>query len=687
MWGGAVCVISRSTALSSPLARFACFHSFHYCNNIIAPPPRESNTGMAARASARRHEAPMPPGFLSSWYAQSFQKTAHSSPRETINATALLQEKRAPTSTQGSNDAVVVAELRSRLEGRVSRLLMGAVPPSAVSAATASAGPPSARLADVEKVSKPTEAEVLTRILLPVLQLTLDDDAVIGVRPEAAIFDLCFDELIHFLGKRAPEFKTFVHAIRVGVDAALQRRQRRDSVHETPIAADARMASQKRAANVQAYEGTKFAQGANGKSQDVALAPRAPDATPETGSRDEERPEKGEDDAELPPQPLQMPEQRAQEQASAEERKAKAEFDLKHGVTYAEDDWLEKLYAAEDAAAAKIQRQRRYMMMQRALPIVRLQAREILRQKQAAITLQGLARGFLSRTYKLRAFRRARAVRQIQHAERRRSRNATRRQLLRDGRGLSEASVQRALAARDTFLLLSESEREVLIPSLLAVQSGTIEALTQAGDLWSSLAPLGRARAIVDHLAQASPSERTQIVRLCVQSCSATELLGLLGFISEGASKHWGLARNELVQTFLQEQPQRIAALAEDKLLDGIVETLPADAVARSMQRLALFAHLPPIRSRLPIAPKPFERISQAPNPPPRSARRGPAVAGGVFGPPPVADKPYMPAQETSAPPPPSTLREAAQHTPIPPATSRAARNPRALERQLANRR
>ena len=61
---------------------------------------------------------------------------------------------------------LAVAELRQRLEGRVSRLLMGAAPPSAVSAATASAGPPSARLADVEKVSKPTEAEVLTRILL-----------------------------------------------------------------------------------------------------------------------------------------------------------------------------------------------------------------------------------------------------------------------------------------------------------------------------------------------------------------------------------------------------------------------------------------------------------------------------------------------------------------------------------------
>ena len=162
--------------------------------------------------------------------------------------------------------------------------------------------------------------------------------------------------------------------------------------------------------------------------------------------------------------------------------------------------------------------------------------------------------------------------------------------------------MQRALAARDTFLLLSESEREVLIPSLLAVQSGTIEALTQAGDLWSSLAPLGRARAIVDHLAQASPSERTQIVRLCVQSCSATELLGLLGFISEGASKHWGLARNELVQTFLQEQPQRIAALAEDKLLDGIVETLPGRRTRGDAAPCAVCLHRSDRDSRLPLS-------------------------------------------------------------------------------------
>ena len=209
------------------------------------------------------------------------------------------------------------------------------------------------------------------------------------------------------------------------------------------------MASQKRAANVQAYEGTKFAQGANGKSQDVALAPRAPDATPETGSRDEERPEKGEDDAELPPQPLQMPEQRAQEQASAEERKAKAEFDLKHGVTYAEDDWLEKLHA-EDAAAAKIQRQRRYMMMQRACRSSACKQERYCARSRQPSHCKGLHAASCRAPTSFAPLD-ARAVRQIQHAERRRSRNATRRQLLRDGRDFRRQAQSSRLATPSSF--------------------------------------------------------------------------------------------------------------------------------------------------------------------------------------------------------------------------------------------
>ena len=52
-------------------------------------------------------------------------------------------------------------------------------------------------------------------------------------------------------------------------------------------------------------------------------------------------------------------------------------------------------------------------------------------------------------------------------------------------------------------------------------------------------------------------------------------------------------------------------------------------AVTRSMQRLALFAHLPPIRKHLPERPrKPFERIHPMPDPPPRSAR--PIPSGGA---------------------------------------------------------
>ena len=78
------------------------------------------------------------------------------------------------------NEALRVAELRSRLEVVVPRLLSNAAAGSAATAAapsaSASAGPPSARLVDIETATtKPTEAEVLTRSLVPLLQLTADD--------------------------------------------------------------------------------------------------------------------------------------------------------------------------------------------------------------------------------------------------------------------------------------------------------------------------------------------------------------------------------------------------------------------------------------------------------------------------------------------------------------------------------
>ena len=138
------------------------------------------------------------------------------------------------------------------------------------------------------------------------------------------------------------------------------------------------------------------------------------------------------------------------------------------------------------------------------------------------------------------------------------------------------------------------------------------------------------------------------------------------------ASRYWGLEQSELVQGFLMGQPSQIAQRAEDKLLDGIVDALPADAVTRSMQRLALFTHLPPIRKGLSQPPRAFERIKQFPNPPPRSARYQPPVAGGVFGPPPEAHKAVLTATQTRAP-----------QAPLPTLSPRS--QPRALERRIAS--
>ena len=125
------------------------------------------------------------------------------------------------------NEALRVAELRSRLEVVVPRLLSNAAAGSAATAAapsaSASAGPPSARLVDIETATtKPTEAEVLTRSLVPLLQLTADDGGSGDHAHEATVVDLCFDELTNVLAHRAPELCALVHAMHVGVQAALR---------------------------------------------------------------------------------------------------------------------------------------------------------------------------------------------------------------------------------------------------------------------------------------------------------------------------------------------------------------------------------------------------------------------------------------------------------------------------------
>jgi hypothetical protein len=117
------------------------------------------------------------------------------------------------------------------------------------------------------------------------------------------------------------------------------------------------------------------------------------------------------------------------------------------------------------------------------------------------------------------------------------------------------------------------------------------------------------------------------------------------------AATYWQLEPAHLVQSFLEGQSERVARAAEDRLLDEIIDSLPPDAVVRAMQRLALFAHLPPIRKGLPTPTKPYERIQQYPNPPPKSAARPtPPVAGGIFGPPPGAQTLVLDATQTRRP-------------------------------------
>ena len=81
----------------------------------------------------------------------------------------------------------------------------------------------------------------------------------------------------------------------------------------------------------------------------------------------------------------------------------------------------------------------------------------------------------------------------------------------------------------------------------------------------------------------------------------------------------------------MRRQPERIATTEEARIIDSLVEALPAASVVRSMQRMAIYAHLPPIRNCIPPPPrKPFRSLvpqppGGAPVPaPPRSATHQP---------------------------------------------------------------
>ena len=272
------------------------------------------------------------------------------------------------------------------------------------------------------------------------------------------------------------------------------------------------------------------------------------------------------------------------------------------------------------------------------------------------VKLQSVTRGWLQRTYAIREFRRMRAARCLQRGARAMLRRATRMRMLHKVATLTEAQIDKALAARDAFLLLEKPSRTALLPTLLAMFTSSVEALTQAGDVWAGMVPSARANAVVAYVRECEPMERQQVLRLLLQAIEPAELMRLLHWVTSHSKPYWGLQQTELLQSLLRGLQQagadpasvRAAKLAEDKLVNGLVDTLPAETVAKSLQRLALYSHLPPIRSQLPKEKqKPYERIQQARNLPPRSYRascRG-RSRGGSSAPPPSTTRPSCPSR------------------------------------------
>ena len=576
-------------------------------------------------------------------------------------------------------------------------------------------GPPSGQLAEIEEVRKPTEAEVLTRCMLPLLQLTMDDPSL-----EHGVLDLTMEEMGTVLGSKAPELRPLLHALRVSVDAALRRRPAGggggSGEFEGGGSGGAAAAggggggggmepalpssSSSRRASPRGHTTTSTNAGAA-----APLQARPPQGRPPPQARPAQP---------RPPQPRGGPPASAvgrpsgpddrrrgrrssdsdQSVGDAADDPAEAEAppSRKAGLAYqqrmdAEEDHFIKIQEEEQAAATVLQRHRRGVQRKRAMPEVRRQIELKRIQHAAATRLQAVARGWLYRTMPIRAFRLAHFARVLQRAERARQRHHLRVAMLHDHSSLSPAAVDKALAARDAFLLLERPARTALLPSLLAMLSGTVETLTQAGDLWAGMPPHARANAVVAYVHACEPPERQQVLRLVVQAVGTEELMGLLKHIASH-SGHWGIGQSELLQRLLamlhadDPKSQHAAKFSEDKLVSGLVEALPAESVAKQLQKLALYSHLPPIRSKLPQKEKPpFERIPQAANPPPRSYRdvlNGP-VGGGVFGPPPVNDKALLPTPNIVAPP-------GIAFKP-PELSPRVPRDPRQLERAMANRR
>ena len=149
------------------------------------------------------------------------------------------------------------------------------------------------------------------------------------------------------------------------------------------------------------------------------------------------------------------------------------------------------------------------------------------------------------------------------------------------GNGLTPTAEARVVRLRRLFLQLPQKERTALIPALLALVGADIHSLTQAKELWHTLSAVRRARAITHYLERSSGPERFQVLKLSLLALRAPELLQLLHFVTAQAHK-WKLSEGGLLQSFLQSQPERLAALGEAQLIAALMELLPAATAARA---------------------------------------------------------------------------------------------------------
>ena len=577
-------------------------------------------------------------------------------------------------------------ELRARLEVKIGRLPMAAASPR-----EPHVKPPSHHLAEIEAVKRPTEAEVLTRCLMPLLQHTLSGDASQVL--ESSILDLCLEELFAVLRNRAPDLCALVHAVRVATGAALKRNDAAAGEEEASWPAPAPSAGMPAAAPSAGHPSA--APSAGRPKKHVGMPPAgAPAVGPDGVVTLSSVPEPFEwEELETnvafrfasPPRTADTTKSSETKFLTGRRLSKDGEPPPAAAVDAYEDELLKQMQAEEHDAACVFQRRRRRVLMIRAMPGIKTRVLQMAREKMAATRMQSYARGWLIRTAKVRFFRDSCAARKLQRAERVRMRNRMRQSLLYNGgKGLTKESVEKCLFARDAFLLLEEFERIALVPTLLAMCKDPIESLQQAKDLWEDLTPIRRATAILNHCKKCNEAEKNQIIHLLLtQTIDASELMELLTFLRENVKRYWGVEQNEFVQAFLETQPNRIAQVAENKLLDTIVDALPVDAVARSMQRLALFSNLPPVRNKLPTTEKKFSRIPQYPNLPAKShtnLEKGveTRVAGGVFGPVPGKKTVLLPASETHSP-----RNAAPAGAPQPALLPRS--QPRELEKKIAD--